>query len=140
MYKIYIYRNIINGKVYVGSTKQSINERYSTGYKGKFREALIEYGREAFKVTILCECKNAKEAQERENHFIDAFDSIKNGYNTLKAGGHKRQQPVKCVETGMIFESCAAAEKYYGGGHKLCKVLDNPNRTYHGFHWISIDE
>lgn len=140
MYKVYIYRNSINGKVYIGSTKETINTRYCKGYKGRFKEALEEYGREKFTVDILMECKSKKEAEAKELAFIDLYDATNpdKGYNSTRHT--KRIVKVKCVEKGMIFDSCSEAEYYYCGGHHLYAALDNPNRTYHGYHWVSIDE
>ena len=142
MYKIYIYRNSINGKVYIGSTKNSIARRYNSGYsyKGSFKEALETYGRDKFTVDILMECKTKREAETKEKEFIHIYDSTNpnKGYND---NDHtKRITKVKCVENDMIFDSFAEAEYYCCGGHNLYKVVDNPNRTYHGYHWVSVDE
>ena len=142
MYKVYMYRNSFNGMVYIGSTRLSLNQRLSNGYKGRFKEALDDYGIESFTRTILCLCETKEEAQLKEQKFIDLYDATnpKCGYNMLRAGGHKRRQSVKCVEQDLTFNSLADAERFFGGGHKLYRVINNPNRTYHGYHWVSIDE
>lgn len=61
-------------------------------------------------------------------------------HDDVKPKGHKESIKVKCVETGMEFGSISAAQRFFKGHHKLSKALDNPNRTYHGYHWVRLDE
>ena len=48
-YKIYMHKNKINGKVYIGQTKQSLKNRWSNGYGyrecPKFWRAIQKYGK-----------------------------------------------------------------------------------------------
>ena len=53
---------------------------------------------------------------------------------------HNESIKVRCVETGMEFGSISAAQRFFKGHHKLSKALNKPNRTYHGYHWETIDE
>lgn len=55
--------------------------------------------------------------------------------------GAYQNKPVKCIETGEIFEnSQRAAEKFNKGKHtanniKMCASPKYPRKTCHGFHW-----
>jgi hypothetical protein len=46
---------------------------------------------------------------------------------------------IKCVETGECFNSIReAARNIKRQNHSIMNVLDNPDRTCAGFHWITI--
>lgn len=54
----------------------------------------------------------------------------------------KTGKRIMCVETGEVFTSLRQAnQKFvkYGNGTSISRVLDNPNRTAYGYHWISIN-
>lgn len=96
-YKIYIHKNKVNGKIYVGQTSyKNINQRwrYGEGYKKsvKFYSAIKKYGWENFEHIILEECDTLEQANEREKFYIEKFKSnIKNyGYNLTSGGSEKR--------------------------------------------------
>jgi len=85
---IYKIRNIINGKVYVGSsvniTKRwydhKSNLRLNKSKSKKLQQAYIKYGEDNFLFEIIEEC--SKELLiEREQYWMDTNDSYKNGYN-----------------------------------------------------------
>jgi group I intron endonuclease len=90
--RIYVHKNKINGKYYVGqTTQQNIEDRWrdGKGYKVNqvFKRAIDKYGWENFEHTILPEIfKTQKELNEAEIRYIEKYDSIKNGYNILPGG------------------------------------------------------
>ena len=84
---IYKAQNKINGLVYIG---QSVNilkrwnnhkNDYMTG-NSKFYKAIQEFGWDNFEWSIIEECSKEK-LEEREKYWIDYYDSINNGYNTI---------------------------------------------------------
>jgi group I intron endonuclease len=87
---IYKITNLINGKVYIGQTKKSLNSRWSqhkyTG-KGKKRTyiacAIQKYGIENFKIEKIDEASSIEELDNKEKKWILHFDSInpEKGYN-----------------------------------------------------------
>ena len=93
-YKIYIHKNKINGKVYVGQTSKTLNDRSRSGegYKHNctFYSAIKEYGWENFEHKILEECTSIEEAYSKEKHYIELYKSNKEefGYN-MTNGGNK---------------------------------------------------
>ena len=50
-------------------------------------------------------------------------------------------QTIMCVETQQIFHGCAEASEVIGGNKKnISQVLDKPNRTDKGFHFIRVNQ
>lgn len=93
----YIYKitNTINGKVYVGQTRQDIPTRWkqhitqsSDGYHGKkthFMYAIRKYGADAFIVEELEKCDDSI-LDDREIYWIDYYKANINGYNIAIGG------------------------------------------------------
>lgn len=90
----YVYKitNLVNGKVYVGQTTHSVGFRWSQHYRSAMRgknkslilqEDIIKYGRDSFKVDILCEAGSPSDLTFKEMEFISKTGSlIPEGYNT----------------------------------------------------------
>lgn len=93
MYKVYKYTNIQNGKIYIGQTKNSLEERAQRdglNYREctRFYNAIKKYGWDSFVPTILADGLTVDEANYLEEYYIDFYDSTNpsKGYN-LAAGG-----------------------------------------------------
>jgi group I intron endonuclease len=90
--RIYIHKNKINGKCYVGQTiRNDLHERWKKGkgYKVNqvFSRAINKYGWDNFEHIVLEEVyKTQKELNEAEIKYIELYDSVKNGYNILPGG------------------------------------------------------
>lgn len=93
--RIYIIRNIINNKVYIGQTKVSLKLRFqnhlSAARNGKdyvIGKAIRKYGEENFYIELLEEC-TIEELNEREKYWISYFNATNNkfGYN-MSIGGN----------------------------------------------------
>lgn len=93
--RIYIIRNRINDKVYVGQTKVSLKLRFqnhlSASRKGKdyvIGKAIRKYGEDKFYIELLEEC-TVEELNDREKYWIKFFNSsnYKFGYN-ISIGGN----------------------------------------------------
>lgn len=88
---IYKITNIVNGKVYIGQTRQTFNDRLKThvrrglraepGTNNKLYNAMWEEGVENFTFEVVCQCA-ADELNEKERYYIDFFKSCEWGYNT----------------------------------------------------------
>lgn len=92
MAMIYMHKNLVNGKVYIGQTKQNAKTRWKAGYRTstKFNNAIKKYGWEGFEHTIICECEDW-EADLLERAFIKKYNSVESGYN-LQYGGKKNKK------------------------------------------------
>ena len=90
-YKIYIHRNKINGKVYIGQTKQPLKSRWNNGYGykqcTKFWNAIQKYGWDNFEHKLIEDNLTLDEANRKEQYYIQKYNSIDNGYNISIGGG-----------------------------------------------------
>lgn len=91
-YIVYIHKNKINNKVYVGITCQKTNYRWGagSGYKQqpKFYNAIKKYGWDNFEHIILFENLSFEEAKQKEIEIISKYNAFtkKYGYNATKGG------------------------------------------------------
>lgn len=94
---IYIIRNDINEKVYIGKTQISLEKRFKEHCRDSNKRrsenrplyrAMKKYGTNHFMIELIEECKN-ENLEDREVFWIDHFGSYKNGYNATKGGDGK---------------------------------------------------
>lgn len=89
-YYLYCHTNKINGKKYIGISKQLPSHRWQNGkgYKGcpKFEKAIKKYGWENFEHEILFKNLTKQEASDLEQQYIEQYDTVNNGYNVLQGG------------------------------------------------------
>ena len=89
---IYKITNLLDGKIYVGQTKQSIEKRFQDHFYTKYHigRAIREYGAENFKIELLEECETLEELNEKEKFWIKTLNcKSPNGYNLTDGGdGH----------------------------------------------------
>jgi len=94
---VYLIRNVINGKGYVGQTSRSAEARwiehcrearYGTGCRS-LHEAIREHGEDSFVVSVLYEAKNFEDLNEAEVRLIKELGTCNpDGYN-LRLGGYR---------------------------------------------------
>lgn len=105
----YIYKttNLVNNKLYIGQ-KQS-NKFLGDKYLGSgfyLKKAIVKYGKDNFKVDLLCECSSKIELDEKEKYYIKKLNTTnrKIGYNIATGGegnnggqfkGHKHSEEYK---------------------------------------------
>lgn len=122
---IYKIQNILNGKVYIGSSVHIMSRwsRHRTDLiKNKccsirLQNSYNKYGLENFKYSIIEEC-SIDELIIREQFYIDIFDSYENGYNSApKAGNTLGYSPTQ--ETRDKISKAMKGEKnpFYGKKH-----------------------
>lgn len=125
----YIYKitNNINGKVYIGQTSKTIEERWREhkrnakdknrkAYNIHFYKAIRKYGIENFSIEEVEKC-NISGLDEREIYWIAYYDSFHNGYNSTLGGDGgrildldekeviKKYQELNCLsKTGKYFD------------------------------------
>lgn len=121
---IYIIKNKINKKIYIGATLGTLANRWKwhleksrqakTAPKGSLREAIREYGSINFTKKVIKRCTNLYDLSESERKLIKKFNSKNpNGYN-LSTGGigfGNLGRKVKIEERN--FNNLRQAAKYY---------------------------
>lgn len=129
-YKIYKYTNKINNKVYIGQTRQSIEERAQGkgwGYKKcpRFFSAIKHYGWENFTVEILHEGLEREEADALEKSYISYYrDKLNLSYN-IEDGGkskgeHRNSDEVKhLISESMKGKNAGTKNGMYGRSGEL---------------------
>ncbi len=88
---IYIIRNKINGKVYIGSAKNirtrwyrhKSNLKMNKHHSIKLQNSYNKNGIDSFEYMIIQYC-NINELKTKEQYWIDFFDSYNEGYNCSK--------------------------------------------------------
>lgn len=160
-YTVYMHRNKVNGKVYIGQTKQNVEQRWRKGEgyisSSHFYSAIQKYGWDNFEHIILHTNLTSIEADYFETQYIKEYDATnpKKGYN-LRTGGkenfsisiqakenrtnipkltgeqHPMSKKVRCKETGDIFPSIHSAE-LWSDSVKVGECCRG-NRKHAGFH------
>lgn len=141
--RIYIIRNTVNSKVYIGQTTMSIKLRFSNhlsaarcGKDYVIGKAIRKYGEDKFYVELLEECLY-EELNEREQYWISFFNSTNNkfGYN-ISIGGNVVRTTKELDELDIIskFNSGVAAFKIAKDLHvatsKITTILKKYNINY----------
>ena len=94
MYKVYKYTNLVNGKVYVGQTCQTLKARAQSNginysQNPRFYKDIKEFGWDNFKGEILIDNLNHFQADYYEAYYIKLYQSTDEsfGYN-ISSGAH----------------------------------------------------
>ena len=128
---VYMHRNKINGKVYIGQTHNLDRRWHPSSYIGSpyFYYAIQKYGWDNFEHIILEDNLTSEEADKLEIEYIAKYDSTNSqfGYN-LSEGGNR-----KCVLIGInngfygkhhTEEALKIMkEKKYGGNNPIAKQV-----------------
>jgi len=92
---IYMLKNLITNKVYIGKTSVSIENRIKRHFKSAennsnlyIHRAIRKYGKENFEFKQLDTATNLKELSQKEKYWIEYYKSYEkeNGYNLTKGG------------------------------------------------------
>ena len=145
---IYKVTNNVNGMVYIGKTKRSLEARWKQHCRDvnsriacfKFQKAIKEFGAENFTM-VQIDCASTKEeADAKEVYWIRFYNAIENGYNVSpggKAGGHRKK--VRAVEDGLVFDTMVDAAKHYKRAPQaIWQAVRNPSWTCAGQHWEEV--
>lgn len=104
---IYIIKNKVNNKVYIGQTSLSVKERFkqhlkpsTTKKRGSYKlyNAINKYGIDNFYYEIIEENINIEDLDYKEIFYIDFYNSYKEGYNSTNGGDTKTICKVQDIE------------------------------------------
>ena len=100
---IYKITNIQNNKIYIGQTIRPVKDRFhrhindalNNNLDTHFARAIRKYGKDSFIIEIIDEAINQIELNQKEQYWIQYYNSIQNGYNETdainKCGGNTYQ-------------------------------------------------
>ena len=141
-YKIYIIRNTVNTKVYIGQTKGELGLRLERhikyaykGYNLHISRAIRKYGANSFYIDLLLDNLTKEEANFYEKYYIKKFDSIENGYNMTEGGDGGNTYRVKTPqEMQLIKEKIGKSNMggHNGNAHGI-KILNVITKEEHRF-------
>lgn len=98
---IYKATNIVNGKIYIGLTKQTLQARqwnHKTDAKiyprsnNRFHNAIRKYGWEAFEWEEIDNAMFPEDLCEKEKYWIKHYNTYENGYNATTGGENNFEQ------------------------------------------------
>ena len=132
----YLLVNKVTGDTYVGRTKQSFSKRMrqhricTSKHNTPLGRSIGQYGWDAFQTEILFE-------GDKEKEFINFLKPTLNvPYNPpLKQAVETISVPVRCVETGVVYQSQSEAERHIGIRGGVHNVISGAAKTCGGFHW-----
>lgn len=128
---VYKRTNKINGKVYIGITSRTPEQRLKQGYRDSqyIYNALKKYGSKNFETTILFSGLSKEEACQKEIEIIALYDSTNHtkGYNISKGGSapmwgrHHTEEAKKRFSEQRMGEN----NSFYGKHHNRSKTPNN---------------
>lgn len=133
--EIYKITNLINGKIYVGMTKQNKLVRFEQHIKKSNNQklnypilnAIRKYGKENFKVETICECENFHTLIKKEIFWINKLNSlVPNGYNIAKGGNGgdliSNHPNLKFIKQKMSKSKMGTKNYFYGKHHSEISI------------------
>lgn len=150
MYKIYKITNLLNNKVYIGQTKNSLSRRFREHCNEKsccikLKNSIQKYGKANFIIEQIDTATNKADINIKEEYYISFFNSTndKFGYN-IKKGGHDATNLTKkviCLETKEIFESASElARKFNVPPDTIARVCRGERPRFRNKHYVYLDE
>jgi len=118
---VYVYKitNIINGKCYIGISKNPY-ARFNTHIKNNkypINKAIKKYGKENFTLDILCSCSDYNSVGDQERFYISYYNTmLPFGYNVSLGGGS---------------HTCDVKEKLRSIAIERNKIYGNPMKGKH---------
>jgi group I intron endonuclease len=126
---IYLFRNTLNGRVYVGQAGNIYHRIYDHLKQSRLRRkaplyrAAKKYGWDSFSVEVLERVDDPSLLNERETYWIKHYNSCENGYNVLENGdtsrGYNHTEEAKRKMSEAASKRTGSKNHFYGKTHSL---------------------
>lgn len=118
--EVYIIRNSVNNKVYIGQTTKTKEERFKEHiqtsklyFNHPFYNSIRKYGSDVFTINSLKICDTIDELNYWEEFYIKEYNSLSpNGYNLLPGGNNKRQHSSSIKKIQERMKYIATTDKF----------------------------
>ena len=132
---IYMIKNKINGKIYIGQTKRSLDQRITGHINSKnnsyIGNALRKYGLENFDISIVDQAENNEVLNDKEMEYIKFYDCmIPKGYN-LTSGGEGIKDYIFSEESKDKMSNSHKGKPGYWEGKELPEYVKEKIRQTH---------
>ncbi|WP_345275545.1 NUMOD1 domain-containing DNA-binding protein [Litoribaculum gwangyangense] len=145
-YIIYKAENLIDGKMYIGATTNSIHqrkldhtERAYRNEENKFHEAIYTCGSDAFSWEQIDTASSIDELAQKEQQYILEYNSKNKGYNSSVGGEFKKNVYKYSLDNGKMLASfdCLdnAAKSISSTKQHISRACLSVNNIYGGFYW-----
>lgn len=148
-YKIYMIRNTVNDKVYVGQTVRGLEERFnshlqrSSSEESHFYSAIRKYGRDKFFIELLEETETLEAAYQLEKDYIEKYNTYKQGYNSTLGGEGRPTVDVSDEEIIELYLKLKSSDKVARhlniGSNTVLRVLHSHDIPLFGSGWEASD-
>lgn len=136
---VYMHKNKINGKAYIGQTSQNPKKRWDNGNgyitSSKFYRAIEKYGWDNFDHIIIAENLSLQEANELEIELIAKYKTQDDryGYN-LDSGGHNTKHSEETKRKIGEANHIALQGKKWSEEHRelMSKMFSGENNPFYG--------
>jgi len=131
MRHIYTFKNLINGKTYVGQSKHPEKREKEhlgaacSGAEGKLYWAIRKYGEKNFLFEVIEDCEDEL-SNEREAFWIDHYNSFEDGYNSTTGGDHFSLSEEAKEKIGSFFRGKSLTEEHKQKLHESNKGKKPP--------------
>jgi predicted GIY-YIG superfamily endonuclease/Fe2+ or Zn2+ uptake regulation protein len=115
MFYLYKIQNTINNKIYIGQTinfrnrmirhKSTSENKNEPLYESYLYRSIRKHKWENFSKEIIDTAKNQEEANEKEEYYIEKYNSYNNGYNCTKGGNCRAIKTQKELEHQIKIQS-----------------------------------
>ena len=142
---VYQIRNIINNKIYVGSSSNLHKRKHehfrtlltNNHHNVRLQRAFNKYGKENFIFEIIEFIKDKDKLLKVEQYWLDRFNAVKDGYNIqpIAGKGPVYRKTLICLETNKIYNSIVEASILTGFARSAigdnCHNKTNACKGYH---------
>lgn len=145
---IYKVTNLINQKIYIGQTINTLHHRwlrhqydaFCNNKQTKFARALRKYGIDNFRIEQIDTANTQEELNEKERYWIAYYDSCHQGYNSTDGGEEGNTYKYKTEKEMDCIKDKIRQTKLGGKNPQARRVKCRNENTGEEYHFNSVSE